>query len=314
VGELLADISIVYNTVFNTTVKNVQKASLGIHVHNAVQGVDGLSELLQENIANLLEGGVISLSPGESLTNLRFDTNIQDFDMLETKLYEMMRQLIGITAQGTGEEQPASTSATQASINQQTANTVYDFVRERMHHGIKRLFNNGYADDIWEEIDENELTAVVGDPVQLEEMDNFYLDNAMNVWALEIKKQTGMYPEIEEFTANREIVKQELQAQGDTRFPAIKKSIAKDMEYLFEFDITDESVDTKGRFDALLAMKNDPLSTKSKAKIENEILNLQGLNPRQYDKSPEELEREAEALMAERQGQMPQQAPNPLMQ
>jgi len=136
----------------------------------------------------------------------------------------------------------------------------------------------------------------------------------MNVWALEIKKQTGMYPEIEEFTANREIVKQELQAQGDTRFPAIKKSIAKDMEYLFEFDITDESVDTKGRFDALLAMKNDPLSTKSKAKIENEILNLQGLNPRQYDKSPEELEREAEALMAERQGQMPQQAPNPLMQ
>ena len=314
VGELLADISIVYNTVFNTTVKNVQKASLGIHVHNAVQGVDGLSELLQENIANLLEGGVISLSPGESLTNLRFDTNIQDFDMLETKLYEMMRQLIGITAQGTGEEQPASTSATQASINQQTANTVYDFVRERMHHGIKRLFNNGYADDIWEEIDENELTAVVGDPVQLEEMDNFYLDNAMNVWALEIKKQTGMYPEIEEFTANREIVKQDLQAQGDTRFPAIKKSIAKDMEYLFEFDITDESVDTKGRFDALLAMKNDPLSTKSKAKIENEILNLQGLNPRQYDKSPEELEREAEALMAERQGQMPQQAPNPLMQ
>ena len=314
VAELLADISIVYNTIFNTTVKNVQKAQMGIHVHNAVQGVDGLTELLQENIANLLEGGVVSMSPGESIQNFPWETRIQDFDLLENKLYELMRQLIGITAQGTGEEMPASTSATQASINQQTANTVYDYVQERMHHGMKRLFNNGYADDIWNEIDENELTAIIGDPTQLEELDKFYVDNAMNKWALDTKKATGMYPSQEEFDQAKEIVHQELMDSGDMRYPAIKKKLAKDMDLLIEFDMTGESVDTKGRFDALLAMKNDPTSTKSKARIEDEILNLQNLNPRNYDKSSEELEREAEAMIAEQQANMPQQAPNPLMQ
>jgi len=313
VGELLSDISIVYNTVFNTTIKNVQKASMGVHIHNAVAGVSGMSELLQENIANLLEGGVISLAPGESINNFPWDAKIQDFDMMENKLYELMRQIIGITAQGTGEEVPASTSATQASINQQNANTVYDFVRERMHHGMKKLFNNGYAEDIWDEIDENELTAIVGDPTQLQEMDNFYMDNAMNKWALDVKEVSGVYPSKEEFISNREKIRQELLSQKDMRFPEIKKSIAKGMDTMFEFDLTQEAFDNKGRFDALKALKNDQTSTKNKAKIEDEILLMQGLNPRQFDKSQEELLQEQAVSQAQdTQAQEELAPPSPL--
>lgn len=314
VGELLGDISIVYNTLFNTTIKNVQKASMGVHVHNAVQGVGGLTELLQENIANLIEGGVISLAPGESINNFNWETHIQDFDIMENKIYELMRQIIGITAQGTGEEIPASQSATAASINQQNANTVYDYVRERVHHGMKRLFNNGYAEDIWDEIDENELVAIVGDPTQLQEMDTFYIDNAMNKWAMDTKNQTGMYPTQEEYDMAREAVHQELMAQGDMRFPELKKGIAKDMDLLFSFDMTAEATDLKGRYDALVAMKNDPTSTKSKAKIEDELLTISNLNPRQFDKSKEELAKEEalrqEQMMAE-SGQL--QAPAPAL-
>lgn len=304
VGELLGDISIVYNTFFNTTIKNVQKASMGVHVHNAVQGVGGLTELLQENISNLIEGGVISLAPGESITNFNWDTHIQEFDMMENKLYELMRQIIGITAQGTGEEMPAAQSATSASINQQNANTVYDYVRERIHHGMKRLFNNGYAEDIWDEIDENELTAIIGDPIQLQEMDSFLVNNAMNKWALDVKLQTGMYPSQEEFDQAQEMVKKDLLSQGDMRFPDIKKKIIKDMDLLLSFDITQESYDSTGRMQALLALKGDPTSTKSKAKLEDEILSLQGLNPRQYDLSKEEI---AQKQAMEQQAMMQQQ-------
>lgn len=310
-GELLQDISIVYNTVFNTTVKNIQKASMGVHVHNAVQGVNGLTELLQENIANLLEGGVISLAPGESLDTLKIDTRLADFNLIEEKLYEIMRQIIGITAQGTGEEMPASTSATQAAINEKVAQTVFDYTRERMQHGLKRLFNDGYDQDIWDEIDENELTAIVGDPRQMEELDNFLIDKAMETWAKKMKEATGMYPTQEEYDMAREQVHQELMAQGDMRFPAIKKSIAKDMEYLIDFDITQEAFDYKSRFEALTGLKNDPNSTKSKAKIEDEILSLQGLSPRQYDKSKEELAADAQRAMAEAMPNTPT-APLPL--
>jgi len=301
-GELLSGTEVMYNTLFNTAFKNVQKASLGVHIHKKVQGTDNLPELLQENISNLLEGGVVSLNPGEEIDNFPFDPKLQDFDLFEQKIYELMRQIIGVTAQGTGEEIPASTSATQASINQQIANTVFDFVRERMHHGMKKLFNNGYEQDIWDEIDENELTAIIGNPTQLEELDKFLIDTAMNKWAIDVKESTGMYPTEEEYAANREAVHQELMEQGDMRFPEIKKAIAKDMEYLIEFDMTQESVDTKGRFDALTALKNDPTSTKSKAKIEDEILGLQGLNPRSYDRSPEEIAEE-QALLEQAQVQ-----------
>lgn len=314
VGELLLDLSIVYNTVFNTTIKNVQKASLGVHIHNSVQQGSGtVSQLVQEAITNLAEGGVISIGAGETLSNFPFDAKVADFDLLENKLYELMRQIIGITQQGTGEEIPASTSATQASINQQNANTVYDFVRERVHHGIKRLFNNGYAEDILDELDEKELVAITGDPTQLEELDAFLLDEAMNKWAESVKNTAGIYPTEEEFMQVKEQLKQDLIKLGDTRFPAIKKAFIKDMEYLIEFDMTGESVDNKARFDALSSIKNDPGSTKSKAKVEDEILHLQGLNPRNYEKTAEEKAQEQAMLQAQMAGQQGAvQAPAPI--
>jgi hypothetical protein len=245
---------------------------------------------------------------------MRVDTKGADFNLMEEKIYELMRQIIGITAQGTGEEQPASTSATQASINQQVANTVFDYTRERMQHFVKRLFNNGYADDIIEELDEKEAVAIVGDSKQLEEIDSYLVDNAVNKWALEYKNAMGMYPNEEEYVMVRDQLREQLREQGDMRFPQFKKAMLKDMEYLFEFDITQESFDIKLRSDALIAMKNDPESTKSKAKIEDELLVLQGLNPAAYDLSPEEkLEREQRAQQQMMQQQGAVQAPQPVI-
>lgn len=310
VAELLAGVQSVYNTIFNSQVKNTMKGQLGVHVHNAVAGVDGLTEILQDNIANLTEGGVITLSPGETMQTLALDPRTEDWNLFDDKLYELMRQMIGITAQGTGEEAPAATSATQANINQQTANTVYDFVRERMHHGLKRLFTRGYAKDVWDEIDEKELAAVVGSPVELQEIDNYYVTNLVNDWAYKMKETTGMYPTQEEYDAHQEKLKEELRAQGDTRFVELKKSLLKDIEMDMEFDITSESVDTRARFDALSALRADPLSTKSKARIEDEILILQNLNPRQYDKSKEELAQDA-AMLAAQQAEANPMAPPP---
>ena len=51
---------------------------------------------------------------------------------------------------------------------------------------------------------------------------------------------------------------------GDTRFPEIKKELLKDLEFIIDFDVTNESFDLKGRMDTLLSMKADPESTKSR--------------------------------------------------
>jgi hypothetical protein len=207
---------------------------------------------------------------------------------------------------------PASVSATQVADNRLVANTVFDFVRERMHHGIKRLFNNGYATDVIEELDEKELVAIVGDPTSLQELDKGLLDNAMANWAIQVKNTTGMYPTEEEYAQNYELVHQELMKQGDMRYPQIKKELIKDMDLFFDFSVVNESYDKKAKLDTLMTMKNDPASTKSKAKIEDSMLDLMNENPRAYDKSPEELAKEEqmrqEQMMAE-SGQMAAPAP-----
>jgi hypothetical protein len=173
-----------------------------------------------------------------------------------------------------------------------------------MQHFIKRLFNNGYADDIIEELDEKEAVAIVGDAKQLEEIDKYLVDNALNKWALEYKNALGMYPTEDEYLIVQEELRNNLREQGDMRFPEFKKAMLEGMEYLFEFDITQEAFDIKLRSDVLIAMKNDSESTKSKAKLEDELLVLQGLNPSAYDLSPEEkLERQQMA----QQEQMAQQ-------
>lgn len=313
-GELLEGTQEVYNEMFNEKRKLTRKALMGVTVHTAVQGVNGLTQLTQDFISNLTTGSVVTLAPGETLTQEQIDTKGSDFDLMENKIYELMRQIIGITAQGTGEEMPASTSATQASINQQVANTVFDFTRERVHHGMKRLFNNGYAQDIIDELDEEEAVAIVGDPTMLEEFDKHLVDNAINKWALDIKNATGMYPLPEEIEMNREQLHTQLMEQGDMRFPQFKKSLLKDMEWMVEFDMTQEAFDIKQRSDALIAMKSDPASTKSKAKLEDELLSLQGLNPRQYDLSAEEkAQKEQEKMMQlQSQGAM-MQSPSPVV-
>lgn len=312
-GELLEGTQEVYNEMFNEKRKLTRKALMGVTVHTALQGVNGLTQLTQDFISNLTTGSVVTLAPGETLTQEQIDTKGSDFDLMENKIYELMRQIIGITSQGTGEEMPASTSATQASINQQVANTVFDFTRERIHHGMKRLFNNGYAQDIIDELDEEESVAIVGDPTMLEEFDKHLIDNAINKWALDTKNATGMYPLPEEIEMNREQLHAQLMEQGDMRFPQFKKALLKDMEWMVEFDMTQEAFDIKLRSDTLISMKNDPTSTKSKAKIEDELLSLQGANPRAYDKSAEEKAEEQAMQQANMlAGQGATQAPAPI--
>jgi hypothetical protein len=180
-----------------------------------------------------------------------------------------------------------------------------------MQHGIKRLFNDGYSDDILDELDEKELVAIIGDPTQLQEIDKYLVEEAMNKWALEVKNTTGMYPTEEQFVQSKEQVHASLMEQGDMRFPEFKKQMLKDMDYMFEFEVTQEAFDTKLRSDALIAMKNDPTSTKSKQKIEDELLVLQGLVPANYDKSPEEIAQQ-QALMQQEQAQG-RQTPQPVI-
>lgn len=302
-GELLAHPEMMYDQLFNTKRKLDLKALYGILVHTAIQGQNGLTTLSQENVTGIDKGTIISLAPGEQLTNLELDTRGADFSQMEEKIYELMLQLMGITAQGTGQTVAASTSATQIQDNRLTENKVFEHFKERMHHGLTKLMQHGYAQDMISDLTEMELINIIGDPRQLKEIDGILIDNAINGWVIKTKEATGMYPNDQEIMTIRQQIEADLSQLGNSRWPEIKKELTDKMNFFVEWNFVDESVDMKQRIDTLNAMKADPTSTKSKAKIEDELISLAGLNPMSYNKSDEELAAEEQAkqqqLMAE---------------
>ena len=298
-GELLAMPEMMYDQLFNVKRKMDLKALYGIIVHTAIQGTNGLSTLSQDSIAGLDKGTVISLAPGETLNQLPYDTRASDFSQMEEKIYELMLQLVGITAQGTGQTVAPSTSATQISDNRMVENKVYEHFKQRMHHGLTRLMQNGYANDMVNDITEMEFVNITGDIRDLKEMDRILTDNAVNNWVRKTKESTGIYPSPEEETMVRQQIEMELSSIGSSRFPQIKKEMLKQMNFFIEWNFVDESVDYKQKMDTLNAMRSDPQSSKSKSKIEDELISMAGLNPAQYDKTEEELAQEEQMRQAE---------------
>lgn len=298
-GELLAMPEMMYDQLFNVKRKMDLKALYGIIVHTAIQGTNGLSTLSQDSIAGLDKGTVISLAPGETLNQLPYDTRASDFSQMEEKIYELMLQLVGITAQGTGQTVAPSTSATQISDNRMVENKVYEHFKQRMHHGLTRLMQNGYAKDMINDLTEMEFVNITGDIRDLKEMDRILTDNAVNNWVRKTKESTGIYPSQEEETMVRQQIEAELSSLGSSRFPQIKKEMLKQMSFFIEWNFVDESVDYKQKMDTLNAMRSDPQSSKSKSKIEDELISMAGLNPAQYDKTEEELAQEEQMRQAE---------------
>lgn len=293
-AELLEGLSEHYNQYTNDKRKKDILDLKGIFINNV--GANNNSSLLQEHIANLDQGAVLRLENDESFQRLVIDTKTGEYIANVDKLYEIMRLVMGVTSQATGLELPSNTSATQAAISNKNQQTTYDYVQQKMHHFLRRLMMNGYLEDILNELEEEELTQMVGEPRELVEMDRFLVENAVNKWASDVKAKTGLYPPEEEYVAQKENLLFELRQGGDTRFPEFKKELLKGAKFMVDFYVTGESFDKRGKLEALAGMKNDPTSTKSKQKLEDAMLDLMNENPRQFDKTEEEKMAEAEMI------------------
>lgn len=303
-GELLHVPQIKINELYNNKGKLDLKALMGLTVYTMKENSDE-SSVTQEQLSQIKTGTVFTIKQGESLNNLPVDTKSGEFKLMVDEYYELMLQLIGITAQGTGEEMPASTSATQAAINKQNADTVFDYTKERFHHGIDKLFNLGYANDIIDALDKENAIAIIGDPARLEQFDNFLIDNALNNWVAEKKKVEGAFPSEEEVFQEKQRLKADLKELGDSRFPTIKKEILKDLPYLVKFGTQDEAFDTKFRSDVLISMLGNPELMKlySFQKVGDALAETQGIDADNLRKTPDEIEQEKQALQEAQQMQ-----------
>jgi hypothetical protein len=249
----------------------------------------------------------------EDLQRLIIDTKSVEYINNVDKLYELMRLVMGVTAQGTGEELPASTSASGIKANFATQQTTYDFVRERMHHFLTALFQNGYFEDIIDEIDEQEMVAIIGDPKELAELDRDFIENVVRQNSVkrykEMEKLKGdvtwaevqQLEDLEQAEIDDAMVR--FAQNGDTRWAEIKKSIMKSVPHTVEFYVNSEGFDKQSKIENYQKMLADPTFTGSRKAVEDAIYDLMGENPRQFDKTEEEKKAEAEQVRQEMMAQ-----------
>lgn len=321
VYELLSGLAEDFNERMNLKRRLDRQSLTGILVHRLPSDVNKAAQLTQQFIASVDQGAVLDVESDETLERLQAGV-IPDFIPMIDKIFEIMRLIIGVTAQGTGEELPASMPATTSVINQRVAQTTYDVVIEQQSIFWTKAFNNFLLRDIVEVLTKKKIIAITGDPSIIDDLDQMYSQNLLNAKIQEFQDQYGVpgviykgkqiYFSTEDPAAYEQQYGETLQALiedqralGDTRFTSLKikgmkDSILKDIDFGVQFYVDSEAFDKRATVNDLLTIRQIPDLTLSKVKLDEYMLDLSaGLDAKRFQKSKKEKDDEM-AMVRER--------------
>lgn len=294
VFELVAGLQEDYNERRNIKRKRDLLDLRGIYVHQ--KGVGGAS-LSQEFLDNADVGTSVTIEQGETLERLSITHPPDEFISLD-KIFELGRQITGLTAQGTGEEVPAATTATVAIVNQKIGQTTADLIRDQLSIFISELFMDFYLETVIDELDEKEKVLLEGDNSILGEVDKLLVS-----WAIRREKTKyeqanfGIPPTPEMIQQAEQEIMQELKGLGSNRWGYFKKEMIDNFEYLVDFSFTSESFDQGTKVKNIEAMLARPTLTLSRKKLEEAELDLIGMDGKRFGKTLEEIEMEKQQQM-----------------
>jgi len=325
--ELISGIQEAYNRKMNLNDKKDILDLMGIFKHKKSNTSPSVAQQLLDNIQS---GKVIEMELDEDIERLMIDSKVADLLNNTERLFDIARQIVGVTAGGTGVDMPASTTATVGVLNKQTQQTTYDYAAEQVALFLTELFDDFYLETILDELDQEEINAIVGDAEELAELDQYFVSQMINRRMIAVKMATGMQGvflgEIEdegEMTIE-EIAKQidpmqvvpvmndeeyemilqqftqALAEKGDMRWADIKKSFLKNLNYSFEFYVNNESFDKNVKIQNLMSLRQNP--NMSGERIDMAILDLMGENSKHFMKTDEEKAQEQQMAMLEMTG------------
>jgi len=323
VMEVCRPLQKAYNRNMNNKMRFDELNHKGVTVLNRTAVGKGKS-LTQDALNSLEYGGVVAIKNDETLQRLNFGNLIGEFLQTADKLYELARMMVGVTAQGTGEQLPASMPAPTAVINQQVAKTTYDVVIEQQSLLWARYFRKFELKSILDDITLEEWAKIEGDPRDLEELEESYIDNLAKdriTKALQNNPEAKNYilreygwrsdfPE-EELERIKEAIRQDRNKMGGIRFAQMKKDVIKDAEFNIAFYVNNESFDKISKIKELMYLRQEalvnPNSSLSAEQLEEAILDLMNLSGKRFKKTEKEKQALIEAMQQQQASQ--QQAP-----
>lgn len=308
-----------YNEKRNFKRKFDRLALRGILVHKVGQlrnATDG-EALTQEFLKRMDTGYPVKIFNDESLERLNIGSTTGDTLAMINDLFEFMRFMLGVTPIAIGND-PKNKTAYYAMTQAQTQQTTYQVIKNKTARLFERLFQDFLLDDVVDEVLSGEIIPLYGDKQDFAEMDRFLAENEVNS---ALAKRPGMVSkeDISEMV-NRRI--EDSEKFGGARFidiadSTVKKAfrkLLKNIDYLVEFNITDEGIDNATKIQTIIQadqMQNE--------KLRDRVLDLTGISPKEIRESDDEkkkrLEEEAtrERALAEAK-QVPETPVNPVMQ
>lgn len=316
VYELTAPMQEQFNEIMNDKRRMDQLVHKGILVHRQPSNGDS-SGLTQEFIQSLATGAIISVEQDEDLTRLNLGSMATDFIASADKVFELARQVAGVTASGTGEELPASTTATIGVINQQKAKTTFDIVIEQQSLFLKRLFETFKLRSILEALTQEDWVQLLGDPAELDALEDKYVRNYAHQ---QINKAVAEGQLVEKADTEALVQAIKLNRANRPRFAQLTADLIKNLRTTVEFYVSSESFDKLNRIRELQqAIQNaimDPNNTLSIARMQQEVLDLLNLSGSRFAMTKEELQAKAEnearmaAMQQKGSGSMPSNPTN----
>lgn len=318
VYEITAPVRRVYNRTWNVKLRYDEVQTKGTFLHT--KGINGKS-LTQEALNALESTGVVELQNGARLEQLRIQSLTADFINTADKFFEFARQLLGVTAQGTGEDLPANMPATTAAINERRAKTLFDSILETQGNAWRQWFSWFELDDIIDNLSAKKWIKIQGSEDDLIEIIEPFAENYLKMNeriqnAKALAQGLGISVEEGINKLKKEIIKNNI--LNGNAFAQFKKKFVKNAEFFIDFVVTNESYDRQAEINTLQTLKTDamtnPASSLSPKKIEAEILNKTNLEPKRFEKTAEEQELITNPLLNANipQANAPQMAPEAL--
>ena len=294
VYEITAPVRRAYNRTLNVKLRYDEIQTKGTFLHT--KGINGKS-LTQEAINALESTGVVDLQNGAQLEQLRIQSLTNEFINSADKFFEFARQLLGLTAQGTGEDLPANMPATTAVINDKRAKTLFDSILETQGIAWRNWFSDFELDDILDNLSAKKWAKIQGSEEDLIEVITPFAikylkmdQRFQNMVSLgrELKIMEAVQPAVDK--VQKELVKDNI--MNGTAFVSFKKSFLKNAQFFIDFVITNEASDKQAEMANLELMKQsamtNPASGLSPKKLEAEQLGKMSLDIKRFEKSEEE--------------------------
>lgn len=233
-AEKIMMLQIYLNTVMNVRINRARVAQLGIFKVRKNSGVTS------QMLSRLASNGVITVNDPSDVEQMVINESSASYND-ERVVTDWAARLTSAFESATGEQLPSSTPATNAVLQNRSAQSQFVMVKEGIGMFLQRWLTRHFIPKIAETITKGDIVRMTGSVEELRNMDSVVANTLVKQKVDELMAN-GQIPNPQDVMKERDRVKEKLAGTGESRYVEIMKKPDFSM-YDVAIDITNEEID-----------------------------------------------------------------------